>query len=55
MMVWPDGGIGRKHKHPFWSKCQHCNAGPGWEQELAFLILNPITISIIFLLLIYWL
>lgn len=29
---WPDGGIGRIHKHPFWSKCAHCGAASGLLQ-----------------------
>lgn len=54
MMVWPDGGIGKVHKHPFWRKCSHCAASPGWQQELAFMILNPFTISLVLLALILW-
>ncbi len=33
-MVWPDGGIGRPHKHPFWTECEHCQAASGWSQFL---------------------
>jgi hypothetical protein len=51
MMVWPDGGIGRPHKHPFWSKCQHCAAAPGWQQELSlFIAIMIIPLSLLGLL-----
>jgi hypothetical protein len=53
MMVWPDGGIGRPHTHPYWSKCPYCAAGPGWAQDLVhFLVLLIIPMSV--LLLVYF-
>ena len=51
-MVWPDGGIGMPHEHPYWSKCTICPAWPGWKQSLGILLLNPIAISLFLLMLI---
>jgi hypothetical protein len=51
-MVWPDGGTGLPHYHPYWRTCEECPAYPGWKQDLALFLFNPITISLILLLLI---
>lgn len=38
MDYWPDGGIGRMHKHPFWKKCTHCGASSGFIQMVCDLV-----------------
>ena len=38
MDVWPDGGIGRMHTHPFWGKCTCCGAASGFLQIVVELV-----------------
>ena len=54
-MIWPDGGIGKQHDHPFWGTCSECSAASGGEQLLVLLIFNPGTISLGLILLLMWL
>lgn len=54
-MVWPDGGIGRPHEHPFWGKCSTCPAVPQWAQLLTELIFNPVMLAMLSILLFAWL
>ena len=38
MMVWPDGGTGMYHKHPFIGKCKWCPARSQLAQWVVFIL-----------------
>lgn len=38
MNIWPDGGIGNMHKHPWWGHCKHCPAASGCAQRVSEIV-----------------